>query len=89
MDMNELAKRALRTNHALTGSMRVLGISREEYARNLAALQPPRIVCADTTAADEDTLDWDVTIPPPPRPTRTVKVRVKRGGKRAPHTREE
>lgn len=36
------------------------------------------------TYDEEDILKWDVTIPPPPRPSGTIRVRLKYKGRRKP-----
>ena len=58
--------------------------SNEEEKRQIPESSLPQKRLAFPTYDEEDILKWDVVIPPPPRPSGTIRVRLKFKGRRKP-----
>lgn len=58
--------------------------SGEEDKQQIPVSSLPQKRLAFPTYDEEDILKWDVAIPPPPRPSGTIRVRLKFKGRRKP-----
>ena len=58
--------------------------SSEEDKQQILVPSLPQKRLAFPTYDEEDILKWDVVIPPPPRPSGTIRVRLKFKGRRKP-----
>ena len=58
--------------------------SSEEDKQQIPGPSLPQKRLAFPTYDEEDILKWDVVIPPPPRPSGTIRVRLKFKGRRKP-----
>lgn len=58
--------------------------SSEEEKPEIPTLSFPKKRLAFPTYDEEDVLNWDATVTPPPRPSGTIRVRLKYKGRRKP-----